>query len=79
MYRIPFIASVSLMKHLSPYTINLTVNLETVYGIILAIFIYKENKELSLTFYIGVLIILLAVFSNAYLKGRDEKKKRLIV
>ncbi len=74
----PFIASVSLMKHLSPYTINLTVNLETVYGIVLAIFIYKENKELSLTFYIGVMIILLAVFSNAYLKSRDERKKLVV-
>ncbi|HWY13213.1 MAG TPA: DMT family transporter [Bacteroidia bacterium] len=74
----PFIASVNLMKHLSPYTINLTVNLETVYGIVLAIFIYKENKELSLTFYIGVMIILLAVFSNAYLKSRDDRKKLVV-
>ncbi len=74
----PFIASVSLMKHLSPYTINLTVNLETVYGIVLAIFIYKENKELSITFYIGVMIILLAVFSNAYLKSRNERKKLVV-
>jgi len=70
----PFITSVNLMKHLSPYTINLTVNLETVYGIILAIFIYKENKELSSTFYAGVIIILLSIFLNAYLKSRKEKK-----
>lgn len=70
----PFIASVSLMKHLSPYTINLTVNLETVYGIVLAIFIYKENKELSPTFYIGVTIILLAVFFNVWLKGKQDKR-----
>ncbi|MGZ3931331.1 MAG: DMT family transporter [Bacteroidia bacterium] len=66
----PFIASVDLMKHLSPYTITLTVNLETVYGIILAIFLYEENKELSYTFYIGVSIILAAVFLNAWLKSR---------
>lgn len=70
----PFIASVNLMKHLSPYTITLTVNLETVYGIILAIFIYQENKQLSITFYIGVIIILLAIFFNAWLKGRVNKK-----
>jgi drug/metabolite transporter (DMT)-like permease len=66
----PFIASVDLMKHLSPYTITLTVNLETVYGIVLAIFLYKENKELSFTFYIGVGIILIAVFLNAWLKSK---------
>lgn len=70
----PFIASVNLMKHLSPYTITLTVNLETVYGIILAIFIYQENKQLSVTFYVGVIIILLAIFFNAWLKGRANKK-----
>lgn len=75
----PFIASVNLMKHLSPYTITLTVNLETVYGIILAIFIYQENKQLSLTFYIGVFVILLAIFFNAWLKGRADKKKQEIL
>jgi drug/metabolite transporter (DMT)-like permease len=72
----PFIASVNLMKHLSPYTITLTVNLETVYGIILAIFIYHENKELSLTFYLGVVIILFAVFFNAWLKSNPNVFKR---
>jgi drug/metabolite transporter (DMT)-like permease len=70
----PFIATVGLMKHLSPYTINLAVNMETVYGIILAIIIYEENKELSLTFYAGVMIILFSIFFNAWLKGKHEKR-----
>ena len=70
----PFIASVNLMKHLSPYTITLTVNLETVYGIILAILIYEENKDLSMTFYAGVLVILFSIFFNAWLKGKHDKK-----
>lgn len=70
----PFIASVGLMKHLSPYTITLTVNLETVYGIILAIIIYEENKELSMTFYAGVIIILFSIFLNAWLKGKHDKR-----
>lgn len=69
----PFIASVNLMKHLTPYTINLTVNLEGVYGIILASLIFKENKELSLTFYIGFIIILAAIFLNAFLKQKFQK------
>lgn len=69
----PFIASVNLMKHLTPYTINLTVNLEGVYGIILASMIFKENQELSLTFYIGFAIILAAIFFNAYLKQKFQK------
>lgn len=70
----PFIATVGLMKHLSPYTINLAVNMETVYGIILAIIIYQENKELSMTFYAGVLVILFSIFLNAWLKGKHDKK-----
>lgn len=69
----PFIASVNLMKHLTPYTINLTVNLEGVYGIILAGIIFKENKELSLTFYLGFLLILFAIFLNAFLKQKLSK------
>ncbi|MDP3557763.1 MAG: DMT family transporter [Bacteroidota bacterium] len=70
----PFIASVNLSKYISPYTIVLTVNLETVYGIIWAILFYNENKELKPTFYVGVLIILLAIFLNSYLKSLNEKK-----
>lgn len=70
----PFIASVDLSKYISPYTIVLTVNLETVYGIIWAILFYNENKEVKPTFYIGVLIILLAIFLNSYLKSVRDKK-----
>lgn len=69
----PFIASVNLMKHLSPYTINLTVNLEGVYGIILAGILFHENKDLSLTFYIGFCIILSVIFLNAILKQKFSK------
>lgn len=69
----PFIASVNLAKYLSPYTIILTVNLETVYGIIWAILFFKENKDVKPTFYIGVSIILAAVFLNAYIKKKTAK------
>ena len=70
----PFITSVNLSKYISPYTIVLTVNLETVYGIIWAILFYSENNEVKPTFYIGVLIILLAIFLNSYLKKWTEKR-----
>jgi drug/metabolite transporter (DMT)-like permease len=69
----PFIASVNLMKYISPYTINLTVNLEGVYGIILASILFHENKDLSLTFYLGFGIILAVIFLNAYIKQRLNK------
>ena len=69
----PFIAAVNLSRHISPYTIVLTVNLETVYGILWAILFFKENKEVKSSFYIGVLIILAAIFLNSYLRKLKEK------
>lgn len=72
---IPFIVAIDLTKHISPYTINLTVNLESIYGIILAILIYKENKMLSGNFYIGLSLILMAIFLNGYLKYVERKEK----
>lgn len=74
----PFLASVDLAKHISPYTIVLAVNLETVYGIIWAILFFNENKEVKPTFYVGVIIILLAIFLNSYLKQLTEKKIKQI-
>ena len=71
----PFIASVNLLKHISPYTINLAVNLEGVYGIILASIIFNENKDLSFTFYLGFAIILAAILLNAFIKQRIEKRE----
>ena len=70
----PFITSVDLSKYISPYTIVLTVNLETVYGIIWAILFFKENQELEPSFYFGVLIILCAIYLNSYLRRLSEKK-----
>lgn len=71
----PFLTSVNLAKYISPYTIVLTVNLETVYGIIWAILFFSENKEVKPTFYLGVLIILLAIFLNSYLKQITERRE----
>lgn len=64
----PFIASVNLMKKISPYTITLTVNLETIYGIIFAYFIWKKEESMTPGFYLGTLIILSVIFGNALLK-----------
>lgn len=64
----PFIASVNLMKKISPYTVSLTVNLETVYGIIIAYFLWRKDEAMTPGFYIGALIILATVFGNSILK-----------
>lgn len=68
-----FIASVNLMKHLSPYTVTLTVNLETVYGIILAYLIWQKDEAMTPGFYLGTLIILSTIFGNGILKRYLKK------
>lgn len=58
--------AISALKKLSSFTTVLMVNLEPVYGIILAMVIFKENKELNLGFYIGVLVIGLSVAIHSF-------------
>lgn len=53
--------SLQALKKISAFTQNLTLNLEPVYGILLAFLVYHENKDLSNTFYIGFALIFLAV------------------
>lgn len=66
--------SVELMKRLSAFVINLTVNLEPVYGIVLAVIIFGEKEKMAPGFYLGTLIILSAVISypiiNRYRRRR---------
>ncbi|HCE53798.1 MAG: DMT family transporter [Lutibacter sp.] len=70
-----FIVSVKIMKHLTPFTVILTLNLEPVYGIILAVLIFGEKEKMSTQFYVGATVILLIVVVNGILKN---KKKTLI-
>lgn len=65
-----FIASTAVMKFLSPYTVMLTINLEPIYGIILAVLIFEDKEQMSPQFYVGAVIILLTVILNGILKSR---------
>lgn len=71
----PMLESVSLMKYISPFTLILTVNLEPVYGIILAFFIFGESEQMSFLFYIASLVMIMAIVVNGILKSRKAKKK----
>jgi len=61
-------AGVHLLRKISPFTFNLTVNLEPVYGIGLAYLILDE--KMTAGFYIGTLVILLAVLTYPLLNNR---------
>ena len=71
-----FIASVHVMKYLSPYTVMLTINLEPIYAIILALFIFGEKEQMSGTFYVGAFIVLFVVLLNGIIKNRSILKGR---
>lgn len=71
-----FIASVAVMRHLSPYTIMLTINLEPVYGILLAFWILGSDEVMNPEFYYGAAIILSTVVMNGFLKTRRKIKKQ---
>ena len=68
----PMLESVNLMKYISPFTLILTVNLEPVYGIILAFFIFGESEQMSPIFYGASLIMILAIVVNGVLKSRKN-------
>ena len=68
-----FIASLHVMKWISPYTVMLTVNLEPVYGIILALLILGDTEYMSPQFYMGAVIILMTVIINGYIKTRRKR------
>lgn len=56
-----FNLSVRALSSISPFTVNLSFNLEPVYGILLAFLIFKEHLELGFSFYAGLTIIFLTV------------------
>lgn len=56
-----FNLSVRSLTKISPFTVNLSFNLEPVYGIALAFIYFKEYEEVGIPFYIGIAIIFLTV------------------
>lgn len=67
-----FVVSVDVMKHLSPYSLMLSINMEPIYGILLASLFLNESKNMSYQFYVGFSFIFLAVILNGILKIRQK-------
>jgi drug/metabolite transporter (DMT)-like permease len=68
-----YTVAVELMKRVSVFMIQLTLNLEPVYGIIMAVIIFGQQEKMSFNFYIGTVIIMAAVATYPLLKKRFEK------
>ena len=69
-----FVVSVEIMKRLSPFTVAITINLEPVYSIVLALLIFGASEEMSMGFYAGAVIIVATIFANTYLKSRKGRE-----
>ena len=65
---LPFTLSMHSIKKLDAFTMNLTLNLEPLYSIILAIVLFHEDKTLGFRFYLGTFVILLTVLWHGYRK-----------
>jgi drug/metabolite transporter (DMT)-like permease len=70
---VAFNLSLSSLRFLSPFTVNLAINLEPVYGIALAFVLLKEYRELGSGFYIGAFFILSAVLAEVVWKRYQKK------
>ncbi|MDM1071037.1 EamA family transporter [Empedobacter brevis] len=67
------IESVDLLKHVSAFTLMLNVNLEPIYGIILASLIFGDSEHMTPVFYIATGVMLLSIIMNGILKTRFSK------
>ncbi len=70
----PMFESVKLMKFISPFTLILTVNLEPVYGIILAFFIFGASEHMSPVFYMASLVMIIAIVINGIIKSKRKQE-----
>ncbi len=65
-------ASVRLMKSITPFVVNLTINLEPVYGIVLALIQFGDSEKMNREFYLGSSIILAAVIAYPIVKKLNK-------
>ncbi|MDU0370435.1 DMT family transporter [Hymenobacter endophyticus] len=77
-----FSTSVELMKRISAFVVNLTINLEPVYGIVLAVIMYTlrvpgfGQEKLSTGFYLGTVVILSSVLIHPILDQWNQRRQR---
>lgn len=71
---LPYALSLRALRHTSAFTTHLAVSLEPVYAIVLAIVLLGEQRELATGFYLGVALILAAVFAHTWIKLRGMSR-----
>jgi drug/metabolite transporter (DMT)-like permease len=73
-----FIGAVDVMRYISPFTVILSYNLEPVYGIAIALFLFPDTEKMSPQFYIGAILVLTTVLFDAVMKNYKRRKGKSI-
>lgn len=71
---LPFAISLSALRRVSAFSTAIALNMEPVYAIVLAILLLGEQRELSASFYLGVAIVIGAVFLHPWVLRRSAAK-----
>jgi len=66
-----FVWMTEIMRHITPYSLIMAINMEPIYSILLALFIFGESELMSTSFYIGGSFIIGVVFLEGYLKNKQ--------
>lgn len=70
---LPYVLWLRALQHISAFATQLALNLEPVYAIVIAALWFREDRELSVGFYAGVLLILSAVVIQPVLRARAAR------
>jgi drug/metabolite transporter (DMT)-like permease len=74
-----YVLALSSLRGLSAFSAGLAVNLEPVYGVIMAVIFFQENKDLTTSFYLGTALIFLTVFIHPIITKLHRKKKQQLL
>jgi len=70
---LPYTLAVRALHHVSAFASNMVINMEPVYGVILAWLILGDHEELNATFYIGTVLIMAVVFLYPVFRRRMRR------
>lgn len=70
-----FVTGIAVMKELSPFTVVLAVNLEPVYTILIALFIWGAGERMHNGSYLGIALILACLFANGWFQARERRRQ----
>jgi drug/metabolite transporter (DMT)-like permease len=70
-----YVLSMHALKFVNAFTANLAVNLEPIYGILLAAAIFAEHEQLSSGFYAGAILMISTIFIHAFIRRATQRRQ----